>query len=184
MADLINVSEYKLYKGINSDNDLDTIISLIPAISTFIKSYCGTSFIDYKTNPKTEYWSEGGSYVFLKEFPVDTITSVKESTDNQVTSTLLVENTDFYVDYTKGYIISANGVCFPEKINAVEVIYTGGYTQVPSDIKLAAYHILDYYRNKEYIQRKSLGSHTIETLEIDSMSGHITRLLDPYKINI
>lgn len=181
---LVTVEEYKTYKEIKGDSDDNTITSLVLSVSEFIKNYCGRTFVDYENTPKTEYWSKGGSCVFLSEFPIISITSVNESDDNQQTQTLLTEDTDFYVNPDLGYFETANGSCFKEKINYVEVVYTGGYKEVPADLKLAAFHIIDYYRKGEYTQRKTLGVNTVEQIEIDKMPVHIKQLLDQYKGNI
>jgi len=72
MADLISVSEYKAYAGINSTTR-DAEINLLRAqISTLIKTYCGRSFIDNYSTAKTEYFDlgEGESSIFPTELPI------------------------------------------------------------------------------------------------------------------
>ena len=78
MAELITVSEYKAYAGINSTTR-DAEINLLRAqISTLIKTYCGRDFLDYYNSNKTEYFDvEGGeTSLFPVELPIREVVQV------------------------------------------------------------------------------------------------------------
>ena len=56
MADLITRDDYKTYKGIDHFKDDTKIDALLSPISSLVKTYCGTSFIDDYSSAKTEYF--------------------------------------------------------------------------------------------------------------------------------
>ena len=64
MADLITRAQYKEYKGIEHFKDDSKIDSLLSPISELVKTYCGTSFIDYYSSNKTEIF--GGFIIAFK----------------------------------------------------------------------------------------------------------------------
>ena len=67
---LITKSEYKAYVGINSTNTDDLIDSLIPKVSSLVKTLCKRTFIDYVDSPKVEYSEGGSNTIDLKEAPI------------------------------------------------------------------------------------------------------------------
>ena len=54
MADLITTADYKDYKGRDLFKDDDKINSLVPSVRQLVKTYCGTSFVDYFSSGMTE----------------------------------------------------------------------------------------------------------------------------------
>ena len=56
MADLITLREYKNFAGLTGESENAKINVIIPAISQAVKTYCGTSFVDYYSSDKTEYY--------------------------------------------------------------------------------------------------------------------------------
>ena len=67
-------------------------------MSQAVKTYCGTSFVDFYSSAKTEFFDikdNSTSAVMLDESPIVTITSVQER-DSQASSyvTLISENSD------------------------------------------------------------------------------------------
>ena len=57
MADLITLREYKNFAGLTGESENAKINVIIPAISQAVKTYCGTSFVDYYSSAKTEYYT-------------------------------------------------------------------------------------------------------------------------------
>jgi hypothetical protein len=184
---LITVSEYKDYKSIKGDSDDSTITSLLPSISELVKNYCGRTFVDYVDTAKTQYDNGGTDCVFLDEYPIISITSVNESSDNHATQQLLVEDQQdiygIYVDYAEGTIQTVDGSNFTTAFHALEIIYTGGYEEVPEDLKLACFHLVDYFRKEQFTMKKIQGASTVERIESDDLPGHIKRTLDSYRVS-
>lgn len=185
---LITITDYKNYKGINGNKDDNRISSIIEGVNTFAKTYCGRTFIDFFTTNKTEYFNSNFSDAYVEEYPINTLVSVKVSTDGGVTQTALVENTDFFVDKPLGRIISS-GTKFSNttiEFQSLEVIYTGGYSSTPDDIKLALLDLTAYYVKEEFVPSRSLNGASIinvSSSELVKLPAHIRRVLEAYRIS-
>ena len=195
MADLITTADYKDYKGIDHFKDDDKINSLVPSVSQLVKTYCGTSFVDYFSSGMTEKFDimdTGTQELFLTESPLVTVTSVKEREGIASAYTTLTNNTDYYVDAEHDRIYRIDGdksvKSWATGFSAVEVIYTAGYSSTPQDLRLAIYDLITYYLKEEYKGRKSLAGATLQnetstTIREDiGFPDHIKRILDMYRI--
>ena len=190
---LITLDEFKAYKNMSTDTQYDSQLSvMITGASEMCKTYCRRSFIDYWDTDKTEYHDGTKSNeLFLREFPIRTITSVEFSED-AATYTALVENTDFYVDpqldtiktvdtYTFAYGAS---VTIPPK--SIRVVYKAGYGRVPEDLKLAIMDLVEHYRKGKSTPRKVMGEATIENSGFraganSKLPPNIARIFEMYK---
>src|SRR5210317_164397 len=135
MADLISLSQYKEYKGINSTSRDGKIQAVISRASALVESYCARKFIDYSVTPKIEWHDAMTNSVTLKEFPVIAVVSVKTSEDGGVTQTTLTEaaadKTGYFVDLNDGIIftqIESNKFLtyYDLAYRSLEVEYTAG----------------------------------------------------------
>lgn len=187
MTDLITRAEYKTYRGISGANDDGKIDVIISSVSDLVKTYCGRTFLDYHSVDKTENFSftwEAPS-VFLSEIPIVSITSVQElqSGSNSTYDTLTTDQ--YVVDVTMDAIYRVeNGIKqnFPKGVNAVKVVYKGGFASVPNDLKLALYDIVTYYLKEQFIPEKNHSSFTIrQSPEGADFPAHIKRVLDLYR---
>ena len=76
MADLITLQQYKDFAGLQGESENAKINVIIPAISQAVKTYCATSFIDYYSVDKTEYfditddlsWGERQNFCLLHSY--------------------------------------------------------------------------------------------------------------------
>ena len=195
MADLIAKGDYKSYKGIDHFKDDDKIDSLISPISQLVKTYCGTSFVDYFSSAYTETFDimdASTQELFLTESPLVSVTSVKERDGISTAYTTLVNNTDYYVDAEHDRIYRIDGdksvKSWQTGFSSVEVIYTAGYSSTPQDLRLAIYDLITYYLKEEYKGRKSLAGASLQNETATSISGdigfpdHIKRILDMHRI--
>ena len=195
MADLITTADYKDYKGIDHFKDDDKINSLVPSVSQLVKTYCGTSFVDYFSSGMTEKFDimdTGTQELFLTESPLVTVTSVKEREGIARAYTTLTNNTDYYVDAEHDRIYRIDGdksvKSWATGFSAVEVIYTAGYSSTPQDLRLAIYDLITYYLKEEYKGRKSLAGASLQNETATSITGdigfpdHIKRILDMHRI--
>ena len=55
MADLYTLDDYKTFKGIEHFKDDGKISALVSPISELVKTYCGTSFVDYYSSASVSY---------------------------------------------------------------------------------------------------------------------------------
>ena len=103
MADLVSVSDYKTYAGINSNTRDSAINNLKSQVSTLIKTYCGRSFIDYYSTAKTEYFDtvKGESSIFPTELPVTEVLQLFErdssKTDKSTVELNLADSNNYYL---------------------------------------------------------------------------------------
>ena len=201
MANLVTLQQYKDFAGLQGVQEDARINTLIPQVSQLVKTYCGTSIVDFYSSAKTDYFDivDGDtSRVMLDESPVNTVTSVQERT-NQADSyvTLITENSDssgkyeYIIDTITDSIIrttSTGTKYFPRGHKAVKVIYTAGYSATPDDLKLAVYDLIKYYLKDERKARMQIAGAMVENQSTSGITGnivfpdHIKRILDFYKI--
>ena len=201
---LVTLDQFKTYKSIkqsNTEND-DKYNALIKNVSEFIKNYCGKTFVDYYNVDKTELFDAVNvDEVFVDEQPIVSITSIEVSYDGGSTysTTLLVENTDFFADYDIGHIqsgsvatnfvfVTPGSSTIPQGVSkrSLRVIYKGGFSKVPMDIQQAALDLIEYYKEEEYTPRKEFSSFQLENLGFRSggtadLPAHVKRVLDAYR---
>lgn len=185
---LVTKSEYKAYAGLTSPTQDAQIDSIIPKVSELVKSICNRTFVDYVDDAKVEYYDGGTNYHVLKEYPVIAITSVEYSADYGNTYTTLTEYTDFAVRKTDDTLIPIGATEFPYAINGYRITYTGGYTELPSDLKLAVLDLVTYYlRNDMAVHsNKAQGTNTvqIEYVTTTNLPAHIKRVFDLYTASL
>jgi len=194
MADLITLQQYKTAEGITQPKDDARLNVLIPSVSALVKTYCGNSFVDYYSSNKTEYFdiTWGTHIVQLTESPVNAIVSVHERnayTDDYVALTTGAH--EYYLNTKTDSIFRTIGSGkfknWPEGVGAVKVVYTAGYSAVPSDLKLAVLDLITYYLKDEHKQRQTIAGASIQNQASTSQTNnvsfpdHIKRVLDLYK---
>lgn len=202
MANLITLQQYKDFAGIQGVTEDAKINVIVPAISQAVKTYCGTSFIDYYSINKTEYFDIKDTYttsIMVDESPLNTVVSVEErQSQSESYVTLISENSDgsgkyeYIVDTTVDSIFRTNDTAdktFPKGRKAVKVVYTSGYATTPEDLKLACFDLVKYYLKDERKERLTIAGASIQnnvstTLrENIGFPDHIKRILDFYKIH-
>jgi len=194
MADLVTISDYKDAEGITGPKEDLRISRIIPSVSELVKTYCGNSFIDFFSNNKVEefdiYWDTFA--VQLTESPVNAIVSVQERSGyDQSYATLTTGAYEFYLDKRTDSVIRTNEsgtrLNWKHGVGAVKVTYTAGYSETPSDLKLAVFDLVTYYLKDEHKERRTLGGASIQnqssTTQRDNVAfpDHIKRVLDLYK---
>ena len=193
MADLITLQEYKTAEGITAPKDDARLNVLIPSVSELVKTYCGNSFIDFFSSNKTETFNiDWGTYVVqLTESPVNAIVSVQERQSyNSAYTTLTTGAYEFSLDTRTDSVLrttSAGYKNWPRGVDAVKVVYTAGYSSVPSDLKLAVLDLVTYYLKDEHKQRQSIAGASLQNQGSTSQNNnvgfpdHIKRVLDLHK---
>lgn len=198
MTNLVTIYEYKDSQNITGVKDDARITSLVASVSQLIKSYCGNSFVDYYSTAKTEYFNidYDTHIVQLSESPIVSITSVHERS-SQADDYVLLEKDgsngkyDYYIDNSTDSIFRTTDEQYKnwEKgVAAVKVIYTAGYSDIPEDLKLAAYDLITYYYRDEYKTRRTIAGATIDNQTTSTLRAnvgfpdHIKRVLDMYKM--
>ena len=194
MADLVTLAQYKEAEGISSSKDDLRFNSIIPSVSELVKTYCGVSFVDFYSSNKTETFTiDWDTYVVqLTESPVNSIVSVQErETYGGSYTTLTTSDSEYYLESSTDSILRTNDSGryqnWPKGVGAVKVVYTGGYSEVPADLKLAVFDLITYYYKDEHKQRQSIAGATLQNQGSSSQRmnvgfpDHIKRVLDLYK---
>ena len=194
MANLITLQDYKTAEGINQPKDDARLEVIIPSVSELVKTYCGNSFVDYYSSNKTEIFDINWSshVVQLTESPVNAIVSVQErSSYSESYATLTTGAYEYYLDTVTDSVyrtLSSGGFkSWARGVGAVKVVYTAGYSAVPSDLKLAVLDLITYYLKDEHKQRQSIAGASLQNQGSTSQSNnvgfpdHIKRGLDLYK---
>ena len=202
MANLVTLQQYKDFAGIKGVGEDAKINVILPAISQAVQTYCGTSFIDFYSTDKTEFFDildTSTTAVLVDESPLVSVTQVQER-ENQSSSyvTLITENSngsgkyEYIVDTALDMIrrTTATGdKAFPKGRKAVKVMYKSGYASTPSDLKLACFDLIKYYLKDERKSGLTIAGATVRnevstTLrENIGFPDHIKRILDFYKVH-
>lgn len=202
MANLVTLQQYKDFAGIKGVNEDAKINVILPAISQAVKTYCGTSFIDFYSSDKTEFFDitdNSTTAVMVDESPLVSVSQVQER-EGQSGSyvTLITENSNSSGKYE--YIVdtgldmvrrtTATGdKAFPKGRKAVKVVYRSGYASTPSDLKLACFDLVKYYLKDERKSGLTIAGATVRnevstTLKENiGFPDHIKRILDFYKVH-
>ena len=195
MANLCTRDDYKAYKKIEHAKDDSQIDVLVTSISELVKTYCGSTLIDYYSSNKTEtfdIFDTGTAEVFLTESPLVSVSSVQERDSITDSYTTLTVNTDYYVDTEHDRIFRIDGAvsskAWPRGFASVKIVYRAGYSTTPQDLRLAIYDLITYYLKEEYKGRKSLAGATLQNETSTSINqdigfpDHIKRVLDMYRV--
>ena len=202
MANLVTLQQYKDFAGIKGVGEDAKINVILPAISQAVKTYCGTSFIDFYSSDKTEFFDildTSTTAVLVDESPLVSVTQVQER-ENQSSSyvTLITENSngsgkyEYIVDTALDMVrrTTATGdKAFPRGRKAVKVVYRSGYASTPSDLKLACFDLIKYYLKDERKSGLTIAGATVRNEVSTSLRenigfpDHIKRILDFYKVH-
>ena len=202
MANLVTLQQYKDFAGIKGLNEDAKINVIVPAISQAVKTYCGTSFIDFYSSDKTEFFDIKDTFttaVMVDESPLISVSQVQER-QSQAESyvTLVTGNSDSSGKYE--YIVdtgldlvrrttATSDKAFPKGPKAVKIVYRSGYASTPEDLKLACFDLVKYYLKDERksgltISGAQIRNEVSTTLrENIGFPDHIKRILDFYKIH-
>ncbi len=194
MADLVTLAQYKEAEGISSSKDDLRFNSIVPSVSELVKTYCGNSFVDFYSSNKTETFTiDWDTYVVqLTESPVNSVVSVQErETYGGSYDTLTTSDSEYYLESSTDSILRTNDSGryqnWPKGVGSVKVVYTGGYSEVPADLKLAVFDLITYYYKDEHKQRQTIAGATLQNQGSSSQRmnvgfpDHIKRVLDLYK---
>ena len=201
MADLVTLQQYKDFSGLASLVNDARIAIVIDNVSQLVKSYCGTTIVDYASTNKVEYHNIRDTDVITlitEESPIIQVVSVKERKNQaDAYTTLITENSDssgkyeYIVDIQTDSITrttSTGNKNWAQGMKAVEITYKAGYTSTPDDLKLAVFDLIKYYMKDERKERQTIAGASIENPLSSSLAGnigfpdHIKRILDMYKI--
>lgn len=186
MSDLTTKDKIKSFLGVTSSANDSQFIILAKNVSLAIEKYCGRTFL---RATYTEYFDTeiGDRYVFLKNCPIVSLTSVKNRTGSwgSPTWTDLAAN-DYLLANDNGKIAFAG--CLPCADKYIQVVYVGGYLidfdneddplmhNLPGDLE----QIATEWAAKTYQHKKSAGILT-ESTEGQSITFKTERISNEFK---
>jgi uncharacterized phiE125 gp8 family phage protein len=141
---LDTLANVKVRLGITTSAD-DTLLSaLMDAADVYVAGFCGR---DFEGGSFTEYAPGGESFVFLRNYPVQSVTSVKADPAYGFGAATVVPTTAYVVHTDRGVIQSLVGK-FAHGPRTVQVVYAVATGAVPADVKEAyALLIAHWYRH-------------------------------------
>ena len=150
---LCTKEQVKAYVPIDATVLDDLIDDLIDRVTKWVQSYTGLQIFSASF---TEYYDgKNSSELVLNERPVESVTSVHESTDvprSYGTSELLTADEEYILEEDSGILhrIAAN---WPSGPKTVKVVYTAGWSAVPNELNGAAVRMVGIL----LVQRARLG---------------------------
>src|SRR5262245_60547755 len=198
---LDTLANVKTRLGISTSAD-DSLLGLLQdSADAWVAGYCER---DFAGGTFTEYHPGGTAYLFLRNYPVTGVTSVKADAGYGFGASTLVPATAYVVHAERGVIQSLAGAFLPVTLAGValwgsgprnvEVVYATATGSVPADVK-EAYALLvgHWYRHvktqiasgfQDVIQQ-TFGDTTL-IFSKDQLAGlpvpdEVRRLLAPYR---
>jgi len=168
---LCSLLELKLFIGISAatstwDTQLEEFINgaswtLKEGTTRFLKSQSITEYHD----------GDGSNLIVLKHRPVTSVTTLHSDSARSFGSSTLIATTDYQV-YEKGGYIVVTGTGLDVGSKVIKVVYDGGYTTIPSDLRMAA------IEHASYLYEKFLKSHRVGLKSVSSDAGTETYIDD------
>jgi len=156
---LTTVANQKSYLGI-SVSTFDTLLEIfINGCSEWIENEISRVIIDSEEDivelHDGDFDGTGRNKLFLKQYPINDLTSVEYKTGSLGTPTWVAFNANDYTTDDEAGIIYLNASLAsitPDRQN-IRVTYQGGFVTAPSDLELACLKLVA----KEFDKRKSQG---------------------------
>jgi len=163
---LVTLAQARLFlgwdEGAHADMD-ERLVSLIDSVSEAVKAGVECDLKPIKDIVE-KIDGTGKSYLFLAHWPVTKLTSVVED------GVTLIEDTDFYVDYDRGFLQKPTDYKWTTSMRGVVVTYDAGCAALPADIKMAC--LIEIARLYSMVDNKMFGessrTHEGETININT----------------
>lgn len=173
---IANVAELREQFKVELLDDDHRLLALLIAAEDYAKRFCGTVL---EAEAITEYHDgDGTDIVLLRNFPVNSITSVHDDVNRDYAAASLIAATEYMIE-SSGRLILENGVFNVGRQN-VKVVYNAGYSVVPYDLKVAVCNIA--FSN--YLEANG-SINMVEGEEVvyrpAKLRAEATRLLEPFK---
>lgn len=163
-----------------STSDEAVVGILIGVVSSIVESYCNRTF--EKTDYNKLYNGNGLDYIFVENYPINSITSLTEE-DKNGTTTYTYASTE-YVFNNEG-IITLRGYRFTSGLQNIRIQYNAGYQSLPKDLEYACIQFVLFLYNdrrgeKLGIRYKALGDGGTEAYQV-GIPDKVKMVLNMYK---
>jgi len=179
LATLAALKEYLELTGTAHDARLT---ALLTRSDEFVKKFT-KRVLEVPGSDVTEFYD--GNFtdaIFLREFPIVSVTSVHDDTARVFGADTLIAAADYVVVKDPGYIRYLYGLRFVKGAQNVQVKYKGGYSTIPKDIEMASIYAAAFW----FEERKNieLGSRNIRdggtTGLLHDIPMSVKEMLAPY----
>ena len=145
---IATVSDIYEYVSISGSDDDTLIQNLIDRKTELFTKYCHLD--SFFVTDYTEYYDGNNSpYLFVKNFPINSITEIAVDSDWEWNTEDVIDSDDYRV-VEKNYIVYND--YFSEGLQNIRIKYNAGYSVIPLDLKEAL--IEEVWRN--YKRRKEI----------------------------
>jgi len=180
--DLTTIAAVKDITGAAAADDAITQ-TLITAASYWANKY--TSRILAQQTFTEYYDGDDSNILFLKNYPIDSVTTVHQDSDRAFAASSLIAATDYFT-YADNRNLISDGVSWEKGIQTIKVVYVAGYAigSIPEDIVNAVTMLVDLW-TKEYKAHRfgvtSTGTETNRITYEKNVPAEIKEMLNPYK---
>lgn len=179
--DLTTTAKVKAYLQITAST-WDTLFgTLVTYASMIIENYINRKLY---SATYTEYYDGNNEIkLFLNQYPISTVTTVKLYDYEQQTVLQTYTANEDYISYlNEGYIYKGSKWTYGHK--NFQIVYIAGYSTIPEDIELACNMIVANLFNmpdKSNISAERIGSYSINYLSEQGLPPQVKSILDNYK---
>lgn len=166
------------------ETGMDSMIELfINAASDDIERYCQRQF---KSQSYTEYHhGRNQNILLLDQYPIISVTELRIDFEADFTSSdSLIDSDDYRIGDANNTIILVNGQVFSKGFHNIRVIYTAGFSTIPSSLENACLWIVAYYnrmREGQNIGRTSKSKEGESAGYIQNWPPHVKATLDQFR---
>lgn len=139
---LDTIANVKDVLGIATGDDDDLIEQLQTMADTFVEQHCGRSFVG---GTFTEYHAAGQRLLFLANYPVTEVTSVKVDPAGDFGAETLRDPDSYALFADRGVIQSRDGMFGSPAPNAVQVVYETAEDAVPPAVARAYAELVGFW---------------------------------------
>ena len=139
---LDTLSNIKTALLITSTTDDAVLTRIMDTAESFIQEHTGRRF---EGGTFTEDHAGGRRVLFLRNFPVASVTSVKVDGSRQFGSETLLPADRYFVHADRGVLESLFGPLYPASPGSVRVVYTTATGQVPGAVKEAFTQLVAFW---------------------------------------
>jgi hypothetical protein len=151
LTSLVKLKEYLGITSTNTDDDA-FLENIITRVSDDIESTCNRVF---RAATYTEYYRGSGTdKLLLRNFPINTITTIHDDMDRDWGADTLIASTEYNIsDEVEGMVIYTDGI-FTDcgSTENIKIVYNAGYNVLPYDLEMACLKKCA----AEYIESKGL----------------------------
>lgn len=180
--DLTTIAAVKVLTGAATADDAITQ-TLITKASFYANDYTGR-ILAQQTFTEI-YDGDGSDILFLKNYPITSVTTVHQDSDRVFGSDTLVAATD-YLTYEDNRKLVGTGTRWFRDVQTIKVVYVAGFEigSIPEDLVNAVTMLVDFW-GKEYDAHRfgvtSTGTDTNRIAYEKNIPVEIKEMLNPYK---